>query len=256
MRKPSTNSIATKVRKRIEEGGEDRLWSYPNFHGLAPLAVAAALSRLSKGPNALLKRVRRGLYYHPKKTRFGETKPEVTDVMVHLLRHRGIAYAPSGTAAYNGLGLTTQMSPKITYRVNRPIRSVEPGRKFFGFKSVTLRPSYEVEGIASSELTALDALKDLDKIPDATPGETIDRILDLIHSRRLSFNRLTKLARHESPRVRALVGAIGTHIGEEKRVASLRKSLNPFTTFHLNLGGVLPEATKWNIRDRIRQRSS
>jgi len=253
MRKPSTNSISTKVRKRIEKGGEDRLWGYPDFHGLPTLALAQALSRLSRGPDALLRRVRRGVYYVPKKTRFGETKPELDDVMAYLLRHRGIAYSPTGTAAFNGLGLTTQVSPRISYRVNRPVRSIEPGRKLFGFKTITLRPSYKVEGLASSELTTLDALKDLDRIPDASPADTIRRIVDLILSRKLSFRRLARLARHESPRVRALVGAIGSYIGEEKVVAGLKMSLNPLTKFRLKIGDVLPSAAEWNIRDEIRK---
>jgi hypothetical protein len=248
VRKPSKNSIATKVRKRIEEGGEDRLWSYPEFRGLPPLAVAAALSRLSKRPNSLLRRVRRGLYYVPKKTRFGESKPELDRVMAHLLHHRGIAYAPTGTAAYNGLGLTTQISPKLTYRVNRPVRSVDPGRRFFNEGSVTISPSYEVEGIALSELAALDALKDLDHIPDATPAETVTRIMDLIRSGRLSLGRLVRLARHEPPRVRALVGAIGSHLGATKTVARLKKSLNPLTRFSLNVSSVFPNAVEWQIR--------
>lgn len=248
MRKPSTNSTATKVRKRIEEGGVDRLWSYPDFRGLPTLAVAAALSRLSNGPDSLLRRVRKGVYYVPKKTRFGETKPELDRVMAHMLRHRGIAYSPTGTAAYNGLGLTTQVSPRITYRVNRPVRSVDPGRKFFNVKAVTLQPSYEVEGLASSELATLDALKDLHRIPDATPADTIGRIMDLIRSRQLSLKRLARLARHESPRVRALIGAIGSHMGAEKTVAGLKKTLNPLTTFDLNIGAVLPNAAAWYIR--------
>lgn len=248
MRKPSTNSTATKVRKRIEEGGVDRLWSYPDFRGLPTLAVAAALSRLSNGPDGLLRRVRKGVYYVPKKTRFGETKPELDRVMAHLLDHRGIAYSPTGTAAYNGLGLTTQISPRITYRVNRPVRSVDPGRKFFNVKAVTLQPSYEVEGFASSELATLDALKDLHRIPDATPADTIGRIMDLIRSRQLSLKRLARLARHEPPRVRALIGAIGGHLGAEKTVAGLKKSLNPLTTFDLNIGAALPNAADWHIR--------
>jgi hypothetical protein len=249
MRKPSTNSIATKVRKRIERGGEDRLWSYPDFRGLPTLAVAAALSRLSRGSDALIHRVRRGVYYVSKKTRFGETKPELAQVMAHLLNHRGIAHSPTGTAAYNGLGLTTQVSPKISYRVNRPVRSVEPGRDFFGIESVTLRPSYAAEGLDSSELATLDALKDLHRIPDATPAETIGRIVNLITSGRLSFGRLARLARHESPRVRALIGAIGSHIGASPNaVASLKKSLNPLTTFNLNIGEALPNAGEWRIQ--------
>jgi Family of unknown function (DUF6088) len=248
VRKPSKNSIATKVRKRVEEGGEDRLWSYPDFHGLPLLAVAAALSRLSKEPDGLLRRVRRGVYYVPKKTRFGESKPELDRVMSHLLKHRGIAYAATGTAAYNGLGLTTQVSPKITYRVNRPVRSVDPGRRFFNVRSVTISPSYEVEGLGSSELAALDAFKDLDRIPDATPAETVGRIMDLIRSGRLSLKSLVRLARHEPPRVRALVGAIGSHLGAAKTVARLKKSLNPLTNFALNVSSVLPNAAEWRIR--------
>ena len=248
MRKPSANSIATKVRERITQGGEDRLWSYPDFRGLPALAVAAALSRLSKGPNGLLRRVRRGVYYVPKKTRFGESKPELSHVMAHLLHHRGIAYSPTGTAAYNGLGLTTQVSPRITYRVNRPVRSVNPGGDFFNVRFVTLKPSYEVEGLASSELAALDALKDLDRIPDATPAETISRIIELIRSGRLSLKRLVRLARHEPPRVRALVGAIASHLGAAKAAAHLKRSLNPLTTFELNLGSVLPNTAEWQIR--------
>jgi hypothetical protein len=196
----------------------------------------------------LLRRVRKGVYYVPKRTRFGETKPELNQVMAHLLRHRGIAYSPTGTAAYNGLGLTTQVSPRITYRVNRPVRSVDPGRNFFDFKSVTLRPSYQVEGLASSELATLDALKDLHRIPGATPANTIGRIMDLIISGQLSLKRLARLARHESPRVRALVGAIGSHIGAERTVAGLKRSLNPLTNFDLNIGAVLPNAADWHIR--------
>jgi hypothetical protein len=249
MRKPSTNSIATKVRKRIERGGEDRLWSYPDFRGFPTLAVAAALSRLSRGSDALIRRVRRGVYYVPKKTRFGETKPELAQVMAHLLHHRGIAYSPTGTAAYNGLGLTTQVSPKITFRVNRPVRSVEPGRDFFGRESVTLRPSHAAAGLDSSELATLDALKDLRRIPDATPAETIGRIVNLIALGRLSFDRLARLARHESPRVRALIGAIGSHIGAGRStMAALKKSLNPLTTFHLDVSKALPNASEWRIR--------
>jgi hypothetical protein len=188
------------------------------------------------------------VYYVPKKTRFGESKPELNRVMAHLFHHRGIAYAPTKTAAYNGLGLTTQVSPKITYRVNRPVRSVDPGRRYFNLRSVTISPSYEVEGLGSSELAALDALKDLDRIPDATAPETVARIMDLIRSGRLSLGRLVRLARHEPPRVRALVGAIGSQMGAPKKVAGLKKSLNPLTTFSLNVSSVLPNAAEWQIR--------
>jgi len=104
-------------------------------------------------------------------------------------------------------------------------------------------------GVAASELIALDALKDLNKIPDATPAETVGRIVKHVSSGRLSFSRLARLAGHESPRVRALVGAIGDRLGKKSRVtANLKKSLNPLTTFNLNLSEALPDGADWHIR--------
>jgi len=72
--------------------------------------------------------------------------------------------------------------------------------------------------------------------------------MDLIRSGRLSLKRLVRLARHEPPRVRALVGAIGSHLGASKAVTHLKKSLNPLTNFALNVSPVLPNATEWQIR--------
>jgi len=132
--------------------------------------------------------------------------------------------------------------------VNRPVRSLDPGRRFFNVRSVTISPSYEVEGLGSSELAALDALKDLDRILDATPVATIGRIMDLIRSGRLPLKRLVRLARHEPPRVRALVDAIGSHLGAAKTVARLKKSLNPLTNFAMSVSSFLPNAAEWQIR--------
>ena len=247
MRKPSRNSIATKVRERIVRGGADRLWTFHDFREFPTLAVAATLSRLSRGSDPLIRRVRRGIYYVPKKTRFGETRPDTDRVVAHSLDLRGFTYAPSGTSAYNGLGLTTQVSPKVTFRIKRSERMASPRTSYS--ESVTLRPSYAAEGIESSEMTVLDALKDVRKIPDATPAETVNRIVDLVHSGRLSFKRLARLAKHEPARVRALVGAIGDKVGVRPNVtSSLKKSLNPLTSFHLNVGSTLPTARSWQIR--------
>ncbi len=67
-------SVAHIVLGRIKRDGEDRLWTYKDFADLPTLAVAAALSRLTK--KRRIRRVRKGVYYVPRVTRFGTTNPD------------------------------------------------------------------------------------------------------------------------------------------------------------------------------------
>ena len=62
--RPRGKSVAHAVRSRIQQAGFDRLWTYADFRGLAPMAVAATLSRLVKAGQ--LRRIRRGVYRRSK----------------------------------------------------------------------------------------------------------------------------------------------------------------------------------------------
>lgn len=227
----------------IERGGPDRLWTYADFRSLPMAAVAAALSRLAG--EGTIRRVRKGVYYVPRSTRFGETVPDADAVAVAVLRSRGVKWKPTGPAAYNGLGLTTQVSPTTTFAVDRNVRSLRVG---IGAK-VRLRPASVVRGLESEERAALDALRDIRRIPDTSAGEAVLKLKDLLVSRRLSFNRLAIHARREPARVRALLGAIGSALGAKKTVLlTLGKSLNPTTSYRLDVANVLPAAREWHIR--------
>ena len=61
-------STAETVRSRIGRGGA-RLWKYSDFDDLPATAVAKALSRLAQ--EGALRRVAKGVYYHPEQTSFG-----------------------------------------------------------------------------------------------------------------------------------------------------------------------------------------
>lgn len=238
-------SVARIVLSRIKRGREDRLWTYKDFADLPSLAVAAALSRLTK--RGRIRRARKGVYYVPRVTRFGATNPDPSSVAAAVLTRRGIAWNPTGLAAYNRLGLTTQVSPTTTFAVSRKVRLASVGSSTR--LRLSLRPGAIVRGATADERAVLDALRDLRWIPDTTPEHVIARIGDLFRSNRISFERVARFARREPPRVRAVLGAIGSSIGADLNILEeLKGSLNPMTHFSLGLSDKLETAREWNIR--------
>jgi Family of unknown function (DUF6088) len=242
MRTRSENSVAGVVRKGIEKGGPGELWTYADFKTLPLMAVAAALSRLAR--EGTIRRIRKGVYYSPRKTRFGELSPNPTSVVAVLLKDKGIDWKPSGLPAYNGLGLTTQVSPTLTLDVPKKIYSLRTGSDM----KLRLRLGVSVSGLSDNERAVLDALRDLRRIPDSSPAEAASKIKDLFAAKRFSFNRLARRSLNEPPRVRALLGAIGAEVGaDRKELAVLRKSLNPMTTYRLGVSEALSSAKEWRI---------
>jgi Family of unknown function (DUF6088) len=253
MNRSKEDSVANVIRSRILRGGTDRLWTYADFPGVDRHPLAATLSRLAKSGE--LKRVRRGVYYRSGKSIFGELKPDPTALTDAVLRARGEPVMPSGIGAYNRFGLTTQVSGVVSRAtLNRVRENSVPGVRLFA----TMRPLDKQKGIRAEERTALDALRDLTRIPDAHPRDVVRRIGALIRTRDLDFSRLGRYARAEPPRVRALLGAIGDmlrRVNEGHRIplgvlTELRKGLNPLTTFHIRGAGEMfgDVAARWRIR--------
>lgn len=246
-------SVANAIRSRILRGGTDRLWTYADFPNVDRHPLAATLSRLAKSGE--LTRVRRGVYYRPGKTIFGVSKPDPNALTDAVLRARGEPVMPSGIGAYNRFGLTTQASGVVSRAtLTRIPENSVPGVRFFA----AVRPLDKQKGIRAEERTALDALRDITRIPDAHPAGVLRRIGALVRAGDLDFTRLARYAEAEPPRVRALLGALGErlrHANVGRRVPlnvldDLRKGLNPLTTFHIRgapeaLGDV---AARWRIR--------
>ena len=189
-------------------------------------------------------RVRKGVYYVPKETRFGKTAPDLRKVAAAILDSHGVAWKPTGLPVYNALGLTSQVSPVATLAVDRDVRALRlpPG------VHARLRPADNVKEASSKERAVLDALRELRSIPGSSEAEVLGRISGLFSSGVLSFARVARLAKAEPPRVRALLGAIGAGIAApQASLRSLRKSLNPLTKFRIGVGHALPTAKDWNI---------
>lgn len=228
------------IRRKVEHGREDRLWTFRDFASLPTHAVAKALSRLTH--EGVVHRVRKGVYYRPRTTRFGPTKPDFTEVFTDTLDRKDVDWKPTGLSVWNALGLTTQLPGVATFAVDRRVRVKSVG-------PVRVRIVPYLISLSTEERAALDALRALRLVPDTTPAETIHRLVDLCRAKRLSFANLARAAFHEPPRVRALLGLIGTLLDEDDGLlAKLRRSLNPTTTFKLGLATSFPDAMAWGIR--------
>ncbi len=235
-------SFAHKIRRKIKRAGVDKLWTYSDFSSMPVNAVAATLSRLAKG--GMIERVRKGIYYVPKHTRFGTTSADPVEIAKAVFENRGIKWRLSGLPMFNKLGLTTQISGVLSFDIDKDTRSVRIGDKH----RIRVAGGRRVEDMSSEERAVLDALRRIKSIPDTTPTRSISKIVDIFKSDRLDYGRLTKFAKYEPPRVRALVGMIGTMLGRStEELAALRGTLNPSTTYKLEISEMLPEAKRWNI---------
>jgi len=248
MRKPDPASVASRTAARVVRGGPDRLWTYRDFADLnAPTtAVAAALSRLARAGG--LRRIRRGVYYRPGTTAFGETRPTPDATLAASLRRQGVRGVAAGLEAWRHLGLTTQVNAAPLVATSRRLRLAPVA----GYRvRTTTRPGTDWK--RRNERAVLDALRSLRRIPDATPEVVLVRLLLLLRSKRLDVPALLKMTSGEPPRVRALLGALleeaGTRIVPPTELEELRGSLNPLTTYRIpEAVGRLKSAAAWNLR--------
>lgn len=235
-------STTETVRQRIEAGGE-RVWRLADFDGMPFTAVAQALSRLSR--QGVIQRLGKGLYYRPRQTAFGESKPNRAQIRSLPVRRRGVF--PAGIAAANLLGFTTQNPSQVEVATD----GVSLPRLIVGKETVihTRRPEAWRE-LPETDTALLDFLRRRGEASELSPEETASKLLRYFGEPG-RFERLFKVAESEPPRVRAMLGAIGQQLGQpERRLALLRKSLNPLSRFDFGVLAVLEHAQEWQAKER------
>ena len=89
-------------------------------------AIDQALLRLAR--KGQLIRVCQGVYVQPIETRFGSRPPAAERVIEALANLWGETIVPSGGAAANSLGLTTQVPVRSIYLTSGPNRNLTLGR--------------------------------------------------------------------------------------------------------------------------------
>ncbi len=234
-------STAKNVRKQIESSGE-RVWRLADFESMSPVAVVKALSRLSR--QGIIQRLGKGLYYRPRQTAFGPSKPNISQLPFLTIRRKGIF--PVGVAAANLLGFSTQNAANIEVATN----GLSLPRLLIGKEAIihTRRPESWLK-LSNKEAAILDFLRNRGNYSELTLEGTVHKLLEHFREPRL-FKRLFHAAESEPPRVRAMLGAIGQEIGcSENDLSELRKSLNPLSRFDFGNLITLKYAKQWHAKE-------
>lgn len=214
--------------------------------GQSDLAYFKALSRLVQ--SGKLVRLEKGKYYKPKTSRFGTLRPEESEIIKALTQKgdKTTGYL-TGNTLYNSWGLTTQVPNVLT--IARRTRL--PEKELSGYKIKFVVRPFPFKETDIQMMQLLDALTDIQKIPDTSPEKNIPILAEKIRNLQTSqLSRMMKLALEYPPSSRALLGALLETYLPDQPTDILRKSLNPLTKYRLKgIETVLPNKTKWHFYD-------
>jgi hypothetical protein len=239
--------ITQKIQKQISKLAEGTTFKYEQL-AIEPqeyVAAAKAIERLIA--KDIIKRVSTGVFYKPKKTVFGELKPNEEELLKPYLFEKGkrIAYI-TGTSLYNKMGLTTQIPQSIKIASRDKRITVSRGN----VKATPVKSYVDVSDNNFHLLELLDTLKDFKQIPNLDKNSAIK----IISNKLKDFNPseiklLIKCSLSYPPRVRAFSGALLENIYKSSDLTALKKSLNPLSEYEYGIDKKqLLTAENWNIK--------
>ena len=237
-------NIAKHIRAQIDKGSSGQLWTYKDFHNLPVIPVAKALSRLAK--QGVLLRVRKGIYFKPKKTVLGSTAADPLLVANAVLSHKKKAHTyAGGTGAFYNARLTTQVPATAAIISDVPHRHLKIGNTDI---QVVYRKLSHMKDASLNDVSLVLSLRAINKIPDTSASDAVLKILIMLGADSDRLDRIVGFASYEPPRVKALVGAMAQQLKYKgDKLAKLKKSLNPLTKYKLQVSHVLPTTPDWNI---------
>lgn len=239
-------SISESIAQQVKTIPEDTSFGYAQLR-IKPdefFSAAKALERLQK--KGVIKRISRGRFYRPRKTVFGEKRPDESQLLKPYLFNKGKRNAYiTGLTLYNQLGLTTQVPStiQIASRERRNLSGVGSLeiKRVKSYVNVT-EQNYQMLGF-------LDAMKDLKQIPDVNIKAALTMFKNRLNSLNLEERRnLLTYALSYPPRVRALLGAILEEQAYSLDATKLKESLNPLTKYAMGIDNtLLRRASNWYI---------
>lgn len=207
-------------------------------------ALIKALNRMVEAGQ--IRRLSKGRFYKPRKTEFGELKPEIYQVVKDLLEDKGkpTGYL-TGYLAYNKLGLTTQVPATVQIGTNQDKKAMKRGM----YKITFIKQPNRITKENIPLLRILDAVRYIKDIPGTTMDKATARLLAIFGAMDMADReKLQKLAMKYKPATRALTGALIETAANEQEAKPLYNSLNPATSYSFGISDkVLPNKQKWHI---------
>ena len=154
-------TIYAQIKELIAQANSEAVFVASDFSHIAPInTVRQCLSRLEKSKQIV--RVMRGVYYQPAYSELLQEyeSPSPYHVAMALARNFGWAIAPSGAAALNMLGLSTQVPAHWSYVSDGPYRCFSFGNITIEFKHCS---SKEISGMSHKTSLVIQAIKALGK---------------------------------------------------------------------------------------------
>ncbi len=125
-------TIQTAIKNSIKKAPAGRLFFVSDFRGYNNEYVSKLLS-LSVSFN-VLERLARGIYYKPIVTRFGNVYPTAEQIVESIEKRDHVKILPTGEAALNALGFSTQVPMKLVYVTTGSPRTLKIGNKTIQLK--------------------------------------------------------------------------------------------------------------------------
>ncbi len=240
-------SIAAAVNESIQRLKPGQIFGCGDLPAYreAPQAVVRMLGRLAADNK--LKRLTKGRYYLPRQGVLGTLKPTDSEFIRSALYCNGrLNGYVTGPALYNRLGLTTQMPKTITVAVNGARQDKDFGT--IRIKLVSHRAPIRKPDVLL--LQYLDVLRNIKKIPDSKPGDTLELLAKQMNQlTAMQVRRLQRLAlKYYNAATRALLGLVLSR-NQQRLDPALHTSLNPLSRYNIRLDAVRwPDTSDWYIR--------
>lgn len=173
----STQSVHNQVYNKIVKHKRGLLFSPSDFYDIGSvLAINTALSRLEK--EKIIERIAQGIYLYPKKDPvFGNLYPSTEEIAEYIAKRDHARIIPTGAAALQKLGLSTQVPMNLVYFTDGAPRKIRIGKQSITFKPTTPK-KLAVQGPISS--LVIQASQEIGK--SKMDDELRTRILQILQS--------------------------------------------------------------------------
>jgi hypothetical protein len=240
--------VSDNISNTIDRLPTDYIFTFSDFNIQVDNknAVVKALNRMVA--SGKISKLSKGKFYKPRKTQFGALQPSTYQIVKDLVEIDGklIGYL-TGNAAFNILGLSTQIPSALQIGTNKYRRAIKRG--IYNISFIVQPNKITKENIEL--LRILDSIRFIKKIPATTPDEACNRLKEIIKQLPLEkITILSTLVLKYTPVVRALCGAILEDIGiDENILKRISNSLNAVTEYKMPISeSVLSTKKKWGLK--------